>query len=324
MSLFFLRVFILTATTLYQSIACWREDRTPPPGQRVDVGGFCLHYFTAGTGYPTVVLDHSLGGVEGYFLVDELAQLSRVCIYDRAGFGWSDRSPHPRTSNQIVTELDKMLTLAGLEPPYILVGNSFGSYNMRLYAHRYPEKVVGLVLTDGLHESAMLKMPLILRGLQLFFASGFIMSVLGATLGIIRLLNLVGLFELIKPKLRQFSLDSRKAVKRSFCRPKHWLTMTREILSLDTSGRQVRCASHLKDLPIVSLKASSFFIPSLLTVLIPLKAANQLRDRIHDELAKLSTNCVQLSVGNSSHFVWVDRPDAIIQAVKLLLEKLDY
>lgn len=324
MSLFSLRVLILTATTLYQAIACWREDRTPPPGQRVDVGGFCLHYVTAGTGYPTVVLDHSLGGVEGYFLVDELAQLSRVCIYDRAGFGWSDHSPYPRTSNQIVTELDQMLNRAGLEPPYILVGNSFGSYNMRLYAHRYPEKVVGLVLTDGLHESAMLKMPLILRGLQLFFASGFIMSVLGATLGIIRLLNIIGVFELIKPKLRQFSLDSRQAVKRSFCRPKHWVTMTREILSLDTSGRQVRCASHLKDLPIVSIKASSFFIPSLLTVLMPLKAANQLRDRIHDELAKLSTNYVQLSVENSGHFVWVDRPDAIIQAVKILLERLDY
>lgn len=94
MSLFYLRVLILTATTLYQAIACWREDRTAPPGQRVDVGGFCLHYVTAGTGYPTVVLDHSLGGVEGYFLMDELAQLARVCIYDRAGFGWSDRSPH--------------------------------------------------------------------------------------------------------------------------------------------------------------------------------------------------------------------------------------
>jgi len=323
MSLFYLRVLILTATIVYQAIACWREYRTPPPGQRVDVGGFCLHYVTAGTGSPTIVLDHSLGGVEGYFLLDELAKVSRVCIYDRAGFGWSDRSPHPRTSNQIVTELDQMLTLAGLEPPYILVGNSFGSYNMRLYAHRYSEKVVGLVLTDGLHESALLKMPLALRGLQLFFASGFIMSVLGATLGIIRVLNLIGVFELLKPKLRQFSFESRKAVKRSFCRPKHWLTMTREILSLDISGRQVRCAGHLNDLPIVSLKASSFFIPSLFTILMPLKAANKLRDRIHDELAKLSTNCVQIPVENSGHFVWVDRPDAIIQAVKLLLERWD-
>ncbi|MEQ8970069.1 MAG: hypothetical protein RIE73_06685 [Coleofasciculus sp. C1-SOL-03] len=99
--------------------------------------------------------------------------------------------------------------------------------------------------------------------------------------------------------------------------------MTREILSLDPSGRQVRCASHLNDMPIVSLKASSFFMPSILTVLMPLKAANQLRDRIHDQLAKLSTNCVQIPVKNSGHFVWVDRPDAIIQAVKLLLEKLD-
>jgi len=123
--------------------------------------------------------------------------------------------------------------------PYLLIGDSFGSYNMRLYAHRYPEKVVDLVLTDGLHESAMLHMPLSLRGLQYFFASGFIMSILGSILGIIRVLNRIGVFEWLKPELRQFSSAALNAVKRSFCRPKHWLTMTQEILSLDTSARQV-------------------------------------------------------------------------------------
>jgi len=111
-----LRVLLLLATTLYQAIACYLEDRSPSPGHRVDVGGYQLHYVTAGEGYPTIVLDHSLGGVEGYLLLDELAKRSRVCVYDRAGFGWSDRSLHPRTSDRIVTELDTMLTRAGLEP----------------------------------------------------------------------------------------------------------------------------------------------------------------------------------------------------------------
>ncbi|GCL35099.1 alpha/beta hydrolase fold protein [Sphaerospermopsis reniformis] len=315
-----LKILIFISTTLYQIIACWLEDRTPPPGQRVDVGGYYLHYVTAGEGSPTIVVDHSLGGVEGYLLLEELAKISRVCIYDRAGFGWSDISPYPRTSKQIVAELEQMLTCAGLEPPYILVGNSFGSYNMRLYAHLFPEKVMGMVLTDGLHESGMLQMSFALKGLQLFFISGFLMSIFGSSFGLIRVMNKIGVFELIKPELRNCSGSSLQLVKRSFCRPKHWLTMTQEIMGLAASGRQLRCANDFKNLPIVSIKAQSFFKPSLMTAFLPLKAANKLRERIHLELLNLSTNCIQINAENSGHFVWIDQPEVIISAVKLLLK----
>ena len=104
----------------------------------------------------------------------------------------------------MVRELDALLTQAGIEPPYILLGNSLGSYNVRLYAHLFPEKVVGMVLTDGLHEGGMLKMPIRLRALQLFFLSGFVMSTFGSTIGIVRLLKILGGFELIKPGLKRF------------------------------------------------------------------------------------------------------------------------
>lgn len=314
---------LLGATTLYHAIASRVEDRKPPPGQRIDVGGYCLHLYGAGEGKPTIVLDHSLGGIEGYFLVKSLAKLARTCIYDRAGYGWSDRSPHPRTSQQIVAELDTLLTKAGIEPPYILVGNSFGSYNMRLYAHQFPEKVVGMVLTDGLHESEMLKMPVALEALRYFFLSGFLMSVLGSASGIIRVLKLCRIFELLKPELRQFSPEVLYPVKRSFCRPQHWLTMSQEIFDLHRSGKEVKAANQLGALPIVSIKASSFFKPSLWTRAIPLAMANQLRDRMHDKLLELSSNCIQLQAERSGHFVWLDRPDVILAAVKVILETFE-
>ena len=82
-----IKVLILVATTLYQAIACWLENRKTPPGPLFDVGGYRLHLYLAGEGSPTIILDHSLGGIDGYFLVEELAKLSRVCIYDRAGYG---------------------------------------------------------------------------------------------------------------------------------------------------------------------------------------------------------------------------------------------
>jgi len=316
-----IQVLLLVATTLYQAIAVLLEDKQPPPGQMIDVGGYRLHLCVKGEAKPTVIVETSLGGVEGYFLIDKLALLARVCIYDRAGYGWSDHSPHPRTSHQIVKELDILLTKAGIEPPYIFVGDSYGSYNVRLYAHLFPEKVVGIVLTDGLHETGMLKMSMLLQALLLFFLSGFVMSTIGSTIGIVRLLKVCGVFELIKPQLRQCPPDSLTKVKRSFCRPKHWITMSREIVNLDKSSRQVSKTDYLGTMPIVSIKSSSFFKPSFWTLFIPLRGANQLRDKMHRKLGKLSTNCLQVDASKSSHFVWVDQPEIIIDAVKTVIAK---
>jgi pimeloyl-ACP methyl ester carboxylesterase len=318
-----IRVLLLVTTTLYQAIASWLEDRQPPPGQLIDVGQYRLHLYIVGEASPTIVLDHSLGGVEGYFLAEELSKLARVCIYDRAGYGWSDHSPYPRSSHQIVKELDTLLVQAEIVPPYILVGNSFGSYNVRLYAHLFPQKVVGIVLTDALHEIGMLKMSVPLQALKLFFISGFMMSILGSMLGIIRLLRVFGLFELLKPELRRFSQDSLNWVKRSFCRSKHWITMSREMMNLGKSARQVSVAKHLGTVPIVSIKASSFFKPSFWTIFIPLKGANELREKMHAELCNLSTNFLQVEANQSGHFVWIDQPNVIVNAVKIVLNKID-
>ncbi|MEA5595608.1 alpha/beta hydrolase [Rivularia sp. UHCC 0363] len=317
------RVFVLILMALYQAIASWWEDRQPAPGQLIDVGQYRLHLYVKGEASPTIVIDHSLGGVEGYLLIEELSKLAQVCICDRAGYGWSDSSPHPRTSEQIVKELDALLTQAGIQPPYILIGNSFGSYNVRLYAHKFPQKVAGLVLTDGLHETGMLKMPVQLKALKLFFISGFVMSIFGSILGIIRLLRVCGVFEFIKPELRHFSANKLNFVKRSFCRPKHWITMIREMINLEKSARQVSAAKNLGTLPIVSIKASSFFKPSFFTFFLPLQSTNKLRDKMHVELCKLSTNCLQLEASKSDHFVWIDRPDVIVDAVNILLSHTD-
>jgi hypothetical protein len=73
-----IQLFLLLATSLYQVIAMVLDRRQKPPGTRVDVGGYHLHLYCAGQGGPTVVMEHSLGGIEGYFLIDEIAKLTRV------------------------------------------------------------------------------------------------------------------------------------------------------------------------------------------------------------------------------------------------------
>ena len=324
---------LLGLTALYSAIACVIEDRVSPPGRRIMIHDRALHLCvlepvtqpaSSITPSPlTIVLDHSLGGIEGYLIAEQLLQCEprcgRVCFYDRAGYGWSDHRFESRTSDHIVTELNALLIKADIKPPYFLVGDSFGSYNMRLYADRYPEQVMGLVLTDGLHESGMLAMPIAVQALKLLFISGFVIATIGSMLGIVRVLKDLGVFELLKPELRKFPPDQLRAVKRSFCRPKHWITMARELWSLDESGRQMPAGSHLKDLPIVNIKSASFFKPAPWTLFIPLKAANQLRDRMHEHLAKLSTNTAQIQASNSGHFVWIDQPTLITQAIAQIL-----
>lgn len=269
-----------------------------------------------------MILEHSLGGIEGYFLVDEIAKITKVCMYDRAGYGWSQSSSKPRTSQQIVKELHVLLSKANIQPPYILLGDSFGSYNMRLYAHLYPKQVIGIILTDGLHEQSMLAMPISMIILKLFFTFSFAFVSLGAAFGIVRFLGIVGVFELIKPELRNFSPASLQRVKKSFYSPKHWLTMFREMWSLDASSKQVRKANNFGNIPVINIKAATFLKLSLGMFKLSIPPADKLRDKMQSSLLTISTDCQQVFAEKSSHFVWVDQPEVIQQAVIDILQKV--
>jgi pimeloyl-ACP methyl ester carboxylesterase len=319
-----IEIAALTATTIYHYVASSREAKSlPAPGKLVTTtDGKTRHLYLQGDGEITVLVDSSLGGVEGYLLIDELAKLTRVCVYDRSGYGWSRMSSKPRTSQQVVNELHELLAEAQILPPYILVGDSFGSYNMRLYAHQFPAEVIGLVLTDGLHEDGMLSLPWSMGLLKSFFTFSFGFVSIGAALGLVRLFGTIGAFELIKPELKQFSPVSLKHVKRSFYSASHWLTMGREMWGLDKSARQLKAASNLGDLPMISIKSDTFLRPLLGIQLLSLPAADRVRDRMHDDLLKLSTNCLQVFASSSSHFVWIDEPNLIVSAVRTLLSKL--
>ena len=316
---------VLLVTTVWHVISCYKENRCNPPGTFVGIQCRKIHLLhlsaetTDAVKQPTVVIDHSLGGVEGYLLIGKIAQFANVCLCDRAGYGWSDIAREAPTSSQSISDLDIALTEADIEPPYILVGDSLGSYNMRLYTHRFPEKVVGMVLTDGLHEEAMLKMSLGLRFLQLFFLLGFAISILGSALGIVRACATFGIFTLIKPQLRKFSTANIAPVLRSFCRSKHWLTMAREIISLDRSGQQLRSANEFGALPIVNIKSLCFLDLGWLNKIPPLRTADQLRDDMHNRLMQLSSQCRQVQAERSSHFVWIDQPELIVSAVRSLM-----
>ncbi len=125
--------------------------RYPPPGRLIDVGGHRLHIHCLGAGGPTVVLESGNGGMtlDWEPVMAKLVPTTRVCAYDRAGTGWSDRGPLPRTPERVADELHALLTRAGEAGPYLLVGHSLGGHYVDQFARKYPAQVVGLVLLDA-------------------------------------------------------------------------------------------------------------------------------------------------------------------------------
>jgi pimeloyl-ACP methyl ester carboxylesterase len=121
------------------------------PGQLVPSDGARLNLYCTGSGSPTVVFDSGWGDWAPVWTIaqPEVAKWTRACSYDRAGAGFSDPGPMPRTSVRIAAELRRALHNAGIQGPYILVGNAFGGDNVRTFAVRYTSELAGLVLVEA-------------------------------------------------------------------------------------------------------------------------------------------------------------------------------
>ena len=139
----------------------------------VDVGGYQLHIDCQGNGSPTVVMEAGLTepSLMWSLVQPQVSTGTRVCVYDRAGLGWSDASPKPRTAEVMVEELHTLLQNANVAAPYVMVGHSTGGMLVRLYAHSYPAEVVGMVQVDAQHEDQFTRLSTtIQQGVKAMFA----------------------------------------------------------------------------------------------------------------------------------------------------------
>jgi pimeloyl-ACP methyl ester carboxylesterase len=139
---------------VYESVAEAADVRAyPPPGRMIDVGGYSLHITCTGTGSPTVVIDAGWGDSSGAWsswVQPGVARTTRVCTYDRAGMGYSEPGPLPRTAQRFAEELHTLLSRADVPGPYVLVGHSLGGLPVRVFAHDYAAEVAGVVLIESM------------------------------------------------------------------------------------------------------------------------------------------------------------------------------
>jgi len=302
------------------------ERRYPPPGQMVSVDGHKLMLYCTGEGSPTVVIETGLGiGWEGWqSVLPQLAELSRVCVYDRAGYGWSEPGPKPRTALQTAIELHALLTNGGIAGPYVLLAHSFGGYVAREYASRFRDSLSGVVMVDPSHEDEVsatnwaqaapsLRPESRWYRLALYWARRFF-----PLLGLRRLLLLYQGEKGLPPSFRSLPLSVQRRVL--IASSSTQLEAEREeYTSRPESEAEARAAQFPRDLRLTVITARYGISPS--DPRWPVRAFPATHRELQSKLAQSSSFGKQIVAENSGHSVQLDQPELIIDAVRDMVEE---
>ena len=288
----------------YEAIESSREEREPPPGRLVDVGGHKMHLHCTGQGTPTVILESGLwdDSIVWHSVQPEIAKLTRVCSYDRAGLGYSDPRPDQvPDSRNIARNLHALLANAGVNPPYILVGHALGGIHIRVYENLYPSDVIGMVLVDSGHPDQENRLPPEMNKIQSLLYLKSKLWGLAVPLGIPRLLGACG----VTVECHWQTVKAREA----------------EVQAIAASADEARHTGSLDSMPlvVVSRDPEKGEAPGS----IPLEVSHRFEEQwvqMQEELARLSTNGSRVIAIGSAHYVQIDRGDVVIAAIQKVLD----
>ena len=319
MSVVALIVILAVVGYVYEHYASEQDmKRYPPPGRLIQVENHKLHLYCTGSGSPTVILEAPAQGssLDWGLVQPPIAQFTRVCSYDRAGFAWSELGSQPRTAQQAAFELHSLLNEAGEQGPYILVGASYGGHIVRLFAHDYPEQVSGVILVDTRPEK--------------LFSIPAIQQQGRSALGPLRVIAFLGEFGLSRP----FIATMPDKMIPSFAMPiyqshpgsleivfqhKLWYAAYAEAQALETSDAQVAAIGSMGNTPLIVIRHGKPW--AMFSSLPPQEAeeGEQKWQAFQEEIARQSSAGRIIVAEASSHLIQGEQPGIIVEAVQQLL-----
>jgi pimeloyl-ACP methyl ester carboxylesterase len=322
------------AGAVFQMIGNWADERRfPPPGRMVDIDGYRLHLKQQGSGRPLVVLESGLAATSISWspVQTRLARFTAVCSYDRAGLGWSERRRDrscPCTLQQTAGELEALLRKSGLAPPFVLVGHSFGGLLVRAFAHVYPEQVAGLVLVDPVSlmywgSASRADRDQIRAGVSLS-RRGAVLARLGVVRAALSVLNAGGrwfptrigraaarqgsdLMRNLATEVARLPRELRSEVRAHWSRPKAFIAMAEYLEALPDSAAAGLKLSLPPGIPVTILSAGN-------------ATAEELRER--DAWASQSERGRHVKVPGTGHWLQLERPEAVADAVREMVTQL--
>ena len=289
---------------VWEQVAQARDfERYRAPGKLYDVGDHQLHLVCVGDGSPTIVLEASgVGNASTYEPLQALlAKRTRVCAYDRAGMGFSERNPRALSSAELADDLEKLLTAAKLPPPYVLAGASVGGLTVEMFARRHPDTTQALVFIDAVDSQSLEEVGSEVAAMRFEACAA-------AWLGRVGVLRLIDPFHLTGAAA---ALTYRSAPFDAAC------SVLRHLAQSDRELAQV--APLKSDLPLLVL---SHEVPKdLLPQGEQSRAFEPAWLRLQRAQAARSTRGEQWTVAQSGHLVAQDRPGAVAQAMFDLLDR---
>jgi pimeloyl-ACP methyl ester carboxylesterase len=278
----------------------------------VDVGGFSLHINCVGTGSPTVVIDAGSGDWSASWsswVQPEAARTTRVCTYDRAGSGWSEPGPMPRTAERFAHELQSLLHNARVPGPYVLVGHSLGGLTVRLFAHEYAAEVAGVVLIESMNPSQAKPSGSTPPPRATAPSSALSIYTLPARTGL--LAARIGLIRLLAGPLQLASGLSPKVADAYVAfsvTPRSFQTSVDETGGTADSVAQARRVTSLGSIPLIVLSRG--------------RDSDQEWQSKQTDLLRLSSDSRQLIADKSGHNVQLDQPKAAVAAIVAMVEQV--
>jgi len=308
---------------LFIDYASLREQLAPlaaqgpvrAPGRQIDVGGRQMHLHCLGRGGPTVVVDQGAGAWSTHWmhLHEALARESRVCLYDRAGLGWSEPAPGPATSERAARDLARLLQAAGERAPFVIVGHSYGGYVARVLRGMRPDLVAGIVLVESGHEDQWTRIPPPLTEIT----KGAVPMLREFAAAIRR-----GDSVPTQPVDSGYTNAGQRRLLEQFSRtPGPYEELADVVAAIDSSTAQVRRAGPLGDLPLVVVSARRSF-DAFRHLPIDVAASNAVWQQLQSELVRLSSCSRHLWSESGDHNIQVTDPAIVVNAVHSMVKAL--